>query len=99
MQQKEQQRGDIIFCFGRVNSVYCGGGDGGIPISERLLWKANTAPMCFNFKQHLQVFLIEEAWVKGSVFKFKVKIQITIPIPKKVGALFKTLIKQNVIVS
>lgn len=65
MQHKKHQTGDIIFCFGRVDS---GGGDGGgggegLPICERLVQKANTAPMCFNLKQ---VFLIREACIEGS---------------------------------
>lgn len=66
MQRKKRQRGDIIFCFGRVASGGGGGGAVGFPICERLVWKANTAPMCFNFKQDQQVFLIKEACVEGS---------------------------------
>lgn len=62
MQQKEQRRGDIILCFGREDTV----GEGFPNTSDGFVWQANTAPMCFNFKQHLRpMCLLGKAWVKG----------------------------------
>lgn len=60
MQQKAPQRGDIILCFGSEDTV------GGIcPLVRDQVWKANTATMCFNLKQHYRSFSRRRTGLRG----------------------------------